>query len=81
MLITRKKNNYMESFSQIFQISVWSFTLVICSALFFLFGRWLDSIFGTQPTFMFGLLFLAILLCIGRLYRDAWVEMKKLLKL
>jgi F0F1-type ATP synthase assembly protein I len=71
----------MESFSQIFQISVWSFTLVICSALFFLFGRWLDSIFGTQPTFMFGLLFLAILLCIGRLYRDAWVEMKKLLKL
>jgi len=30
---------------------------------------------------MFGLFFLAIFLCIGRLYWDAWLEMKKLLKL
>jgi len=81
MLITRKKNNYMNSLSQVFQISVWSFTIVICSFLFLLFGRWLDTQFGTQPTFMFGLFFLAIFLCIGRLYWDAWLEMKKLLKL
>ncbi|MEA3470183.1 MAG: AtpZ/AtpI family protein [Thermodesulfobacteriota bacterium] len=81
MLTTRKKNNYMNSFSQVFQISVWSFTLVICSFLFLLFGRWLDTIFGTEPTFMFGLFLLAVFLCIGRLYWDAWLEMKKLLKL
>jgi hypothetical protein len=81
MLITRKKNNYMKSFSQVFQISVWSFTIVICSFLFLLFGRWLDTKFGTAPTFMFGLFFLAVFLCIGRLYWDAWLEMKKLLKL
>ncbi len=81
MLVTRKKKDYMSSFSQVFQISVWSFTIVISSFLFLLLGRWLDTQFGTQPTFMFGLFFLAVFLCIGRLYRDAWIEMKKLLKL
>jgi F0F1-type ATP synthase assembly protein I len=81
MLITRKKKQYMSSFSQVFQISVWSFTIVICSFLFLLFGRWLDTMLGTQPTFMFGLFLLAVFLSIGRLYRDAWLEMKKQLKL
>jgi len=28
---------------------------------------------NTAPSFMFGLFLLAIMLCVGRLYREAWI--------
>jgi len=34
--------------------------------------RLIDEMLHTPPTFMLGLFFLGLLLCIGRLYKDAW---------
>jgi F0F1-type ATP synthase assembly protein I len=39
-------------------------------------GYKLDELLGTSPNFMFGLFFLAIFACIGRLYQDAWLKRK-----
>jgi F0F1-type ATP synthase assembly protein I len=40
-------------------------------------GHLLDEMLQTPPTFMLGLFFLALLLCIGRLYKDAWDRIPK----
>jgi F0F1-type ATP synthase assembly protein I len=58
----------------IFMLSSWGFVIVIASFLFLYVGYKLDELLGTSPCFMFGLFFLAIFLCIGRLYRDAWLK-------
>jgi hypothetical protein len=36
----------------------------------------LDEVLGTAPNFMFGLFFLALFTCIGRLYQEAWQKKK-----
>ncbi|MBN2284067.1 MAG: AtpZ/AtpI family protein, partial [Deltaproteobacteria bacterium] len=64
-------------YAGILKISVWSFTIVIASFLFLLAGCWVDTKLGTQPMFTFGLFMLGTMLSIGRLYWDAWTEMKK----
>jgi F0F1-type ATP synthase assembly protein I len=35
-----------------------------------------DEILGTAPNFMLGFFFLAIILCIVRLYQEAWKKRK-----
>jgi len=45
---------------------------VIASMLFLYVGYLIDEMLHTPPTFMLGLFFLGLLLCIGRLYKDAW---------
>jgi hypothetical protein len=40
-------------------------------------GRWIDIRFDTEPSFMFGLFFLAIGLCIWRLYGEAKLTMER----
>jgi hypothetical protein len=41
-------------------------------------GYKLDEYFGTAPNFMFGLFFLAIFICVMRLYQEAKQKMKEL---
>jgi len=78
MLITeRKKANQPTRYGSILKLSVWSFTIVIASFLFLLAGCWVDGKLGTQPMFTFGLFMLGLVITIGRLYWDAWTEMKK----
>ena len=57
-------------------LSSWGFVIVIASFLFLYAGYKLDEFLGTSPNFMLGLFFLAIFLCIGRLYQDAWLKRK-----
>jgi F0F1-type ATP synthase assembly protein I len=45
---------------------------VIASMLFLWVGHLIDETLNTPPTFMLGLFFLSLALCIGRLYKDAW---------
>ena len=59
-------------FSHILVIGAWGFAIVIASMLFLYAGHLLDEMLNTPPTFMLGLFFLGLLLCIGRLYKEAW---------
>jgi F0F1-type ATP synthase assembly protein I len=59
-------------FSHILVIGAWGFAIVIASMLFLYVGHLLDEMLNTPPTFMLGLFFLGLLLCIGRLYKEAW---------
>ncbi len=59
-------------FSHILVIGSWGFAIVIASMLALYMGYLLDEMLRTPPTFMLGLFFLGLLLCIGRLYKDAW---------
>jgi F0F1-type ATP synthase assembly protein I len=45
-------------------------------------GHLIDEMLNTPPTFMLGLFFLALVLCIGRLYKEAWdrIETRKMAK-
>lgn len=69
---TREINNL----SSILMLSAWGFAMVIASFLFLYVGHLLDEIMGTSPNFMLGLFFLAIFLCVMRLYQEAWEKRK-----
>ena len=69
--------NWRSNLTQILQISVWGFVIVASSFLFLYAGRWIDTRFNTEPSFMFGLFFLAIGLCIWRLYGEAKLNMER----
>ena len=56
----------------ILMLSAWGFAMVITSFLFLYIGYLVDEILGTAPNFMLGSFFLAIVLCIWRLYQEAW---------
>lgn len=73
MLAIRKRTMY----SQIMTLSAWGFAIVIASFFFLYIGYHIDGIFGTTPSFMFGLFLLGVGLCIGRLYQDAWMMLTK----
>lgn len=69
--------NLRSNLSQILQISVWGFVIVFSSFMFLYVGRWIDTKFNTEPSFMFGLFILAIFLCIWRLYGEARLNMER----
>ena len=58
-------------------IGAWGFAMVIASMLFLYLGHRIDEMLHTPPTFMLGLFFLGLLLCIGRLYKDTWDRIPK----
>ena len=60
------------TFGDILMLSAWGFAMVITSFLFLYIGYLVDEILGTTPNFMLGSFFLAIVLCIWRLYQEAW---------
>jgi F0F1-type ATP synthase assembly protein I len=64
------------AYSSILMLSAWGFAIVLASFLFLYIGYLLDKYFGTSPQFMFGLFFLAVISCIGRLYQEAWQKRK-----
>jgi len=69
-------------FSHVLVVGAWGFAIVIASMLFLYVGHLLDEMLNTPPTFMLGLFFLALVLCIGRLYKEAWdrIETRKMAK-
>jgi F0F1-type ATP synthase assembly protein I len=68
--------------SHVLVIGAWGFAIVIASMLFLYVGHLIDEMLNTPPTFMLGLFFLALVLCIGRLYKEAWdrIETRKIAK-
>jgi len=64
--------------SGILMMSAWGFAMVIASFLFLWLGYKIDEYIGTTPNFMFGMFFLAIFLCVMRLYNEAKIRMKDL---
>ena len=77
MLATHRHNIHQEhNLGSILMLSAWGFAMVIASFLFLYVGHLLDGLFGTAPNFMLGLFFLAIFLCVMRLYQEAWKQRK-----
>lgn len=82
MIATHKiqHQNYFQykQMSGVLMISAWGFALVISSFLFLWLGFKIDEQLGTAPNFMFGMFFLAIFLCVMRIYNEAKIRMKDL---
>ena len=72
MFISRKHQLCWTAYTSILHLSAWGFVIVMASFLFLYAGYWLDQTFGTSPTFMIGLFFLAAFISIWRLYQEAW---------
>ena len=64
------------TYAHVLMLSAWGFVIAITSFLFLYLGYKLDDYLGTTPNFMFGLFFLAVFTCIGRLYQEAWRKRK-----
>ena len=77
MAKAHKKYGTLNAYSSILMLSAWSFATVIASFAFLYAGYWLDQLLNTPPTFMLGLFLLALFLCIGRLYQEAWSKKKE----
>ena len=60
----------------ILMLSAWGFAMVISSFFFLYIGYLVDEILGTTPNFMLSSFFLAIALCVWRLYQEAWKKRK-----
>ena len=76
---TAKKKSNGEQFvkvGEILMLSAWGFAMVISSFLFLYVGYLVDEILGTTPNFMLASFFLAIVLCVWRLYQEAWKKRK-----
>jgi F0F1-type ATP synthase assembly protein I len=65
--------------SGLLAFSAWGFVIVVGSLLFFWIGLLIDEQLRSEPYFMFGLFFLAIMFTIGRLWQKAF-DMKNRLK-
>jgi hypothetical protein len=66
----------MHDLGPVLMLSAWGLAIVVASFLFLYVGHLLDQWLGTEPNFMLGLFFLAIVTTIGRLYREAWLKRK-----
>jgi F0F1-type ATP synthase assembly protein I len=66
--ITREQFN---KFSGIMMLSAWGFAMVLSSFLFLYIGYLVDELLGTTPNFMLCSFFVAIGLCVWRLYKEA----------
>lgn len=77
-MVTASKIHRESPYATVLHLSAWGFVIVIASFVFLYAGYWLDQKLNTSPTFMLGLFFLAIFLCIGRLYQEAWLKRKDL---
>jgi F0F1-type ATP synthase assembly protein I len=77
MTATTKTQPRQIDLSHVLVIGAWGFAIVIASMLFLYVGHLIDEMLHTPPTFMLGLFFLGLALCIGRLYKDAWDRIPK----
>jgi F0F1-type ATP synthase assembly protein I len=74
----KEKREQFNKFSGIFMISAWGFAMVLSSFLFLYIGYLVDEILGTTPNFMLCSFFLAIGLCMWRIYKEATERSKKM---
>ena len=65
------KRDQFNKFSGILMLSAWGIAMVLSSFLFLYIGYLVDEILGTTPNFMLCSFFLAIGLCVWRLYQEA----------
>ena len=72
------KREQFNKFSGIFMLSAWGFAMVGSSFLFLYIGYLVDEILGTTPNFMLCSFFLAIGLCMWRIYKEATERSKKM---
>ena len=73
----RREMGGMFQWGHILMLSAWGM-VIACASLGFLYvGYLLDERFGTAPSFMLGLFFLAIVTTVGRLYQEAWRKRKE----
>jgi F0F1-type ATP synthase assembly protein I len=77
VLISHKHHVSLTAYSSILLLSAWGYVIAIASFVFLYAGYWLDQLFNTSPTFMLGLLFLAVFMSVWRLYQEAWQRRKK----
>jgi F0F1-type ATP synthase assembly protein I len=75
-----KERKDKTSLNSIVMISAWGLIIVISSFVFMYVGRWIDVNFNTEPTFMIGMLFLGICLCMFRLYKDGVEKTQKIFR-
>ena len=66
----------MHQLGPVLMLSAWGLAIGIASFLFLYVGHLLDQWLGTEPNFMLGLFFLAIVTTVGRLYHEAWIKRK-----
>ncbi|MCX5848625.1 MAG: AtpZ/AtpI family protein [Deltaproteobacteria bacterium] len=64
--------------SGVLMLSAWGFAMVLSSFLFLYIGYLVDEILGTTPNFMLCSFFLAIGLCVWKLYSEAKERGKKM---
>jgi hypothetical protein len=76
-VIKVERRTPMSAYSSILMLSAWGFAMVIASFAFLYIGYWIDQLLNTPPTFMLGLFFLALFLCIAKLYQEAWTKRKE----
>ena len=62
---------HIHKFSGVLMLSAWGLAMVMSSFLFLYIGYLVDDILGTTPNFMLCSFFLAIGLCMWRLYKEA----------
>jgi F0F1-type ATP synthase assembly protein I len=72
------KREQFNKFSGIFMLSAWGIAMVASSFLFLYIGYIVDEILGTTPNFMLCSFFLAIGLCMWRIYKEASEKSKKM---
>jgi hypothetical protein len=72
----KNKLQMMHQLGPVLMLSAWGLAIVVASFLFLYVGHLLDQWLGTEPNFMLGLFFLAIVTTIGRLYQEAWLKRK-----
>jgi F0F1-type ATP synthase assembly protein I len=66
--VSKEKFNTMGG---ILMLSAWGLAMVLSSFLFLYIGYLVDELLGTTPNFMLCSFFLAIGLCVWRLYQEA----------
>jgi hypothetical protein len=72
--IGRKPKENLDKFNKlggILMLSAWGLAMVLSSFLFLFIGYLVDEILGTTPNFMLCSFFLAIGLCMWRIYKEA----------
>jgi F0F1-type ATP synthase assembly protein I len=68
---TEENRETFNKLSGIMMLSAWGLAMVLSSFLFLYIGYLVDEILGTTPNFMLCSFFLAIGICMWRIYKDA----------
>ena len=79
--IGKKPKENLDKFNKlsgIMMLSAWGLAMVLSSFFFLYIGYLVDEILGTTPNFMLCSFFLAIGLCMWRIYKEASGKSKKM---